>query len=306
MLNHPTAVVLLTVLVCGCARSPKETQAPDSGASRGTNTLEAYLGRDLAQADAQERARFCRQLCAMTGDAPEGWNLSSFDPWWVKEFKTEDVSWMALEVDPERTVPGASGVRAHLFDAQWKRISKCVYSTGYRFFLREADIQHLPLIEGPLLVVRVESAGPFVVHNGSETPAFVASRFQREYYAYRKGSLLLIRLEDDSGKLVANSYRWFHPSIGPPVPRRTTSEWIETLNSADVVETLATLVWLSGHHLESTQPRYENTSQESAEFSRMFEGVRDSAETRSAMIRLKDSANAWVREYAHSYLASPG
>jgi hypothetical protein len=109
--------------------------------------------------------------------------------------------------------------------------------------------------------------------------------------------LVMVRLEDDEGRLVRNHFAWRAPSKGPPVPRRTQEEWIRSLRSADPVEQLATLVWLSGVHLPSSEPRAENVSQESVEDAKLFEEVRDAPATRDALRELTDSKNPWVREY---------
>jgi len=70
-------------------------------------------------------------------------------------------------------------------------------------------------------------------------------------------------------------------------------------------EQLAALVWLSGYHLSSKEPRYKNVNQESVSDSRRFEAVRDSLQTRKAVARLTHSKNRWVREYALLALHPP-
>ena len=93
-------------------------------------------------------------------------------------------------------------------------------------------------------------------------------------------------------------YRWRTPPKGPPVPKRTRDEWIRSLSSENPVEQLATLVWLSGTHLSSTDARRENVNQESVEDSKLFEAVRDAAETKKALRELTKASNSWVQEYA--------
>ena len=66
----------------------------------------------------------------------------------------------------------------------------------------------------------------------------------------------------------------------------------------DPVRQLAALVWLTGTHLSSTQPRQNNASQESVQASLTFEAVRDAPETSEALSELRNSKNRWVRECA--------
>lgn len=108
----------------------------------------------------------------------------------------------------------------------------------------------------------------------------------------------MVRLEDDQGNLVSNHYAWSAPPKGPPVPRRSSSSWIDDLNSGDAVEQLCTLVWLTGYHLQSDEPRHEDHNQESVEDSQLYEQVRDSEETGVALHGLTKSHNPWIREYA--------
>jgi hypothetical protein len=82
------------------------------------------------------------------------------------------------------------------------------------------------------------------------------------------------------------------------VPKRTREEWIRSLRSKNPVEQLATLVWLSGTHLSSKEPRREDASEESVDDSKRFEAVRDAVETKKALRELSESENSWVQEYA--------
>lgn len=271
--------------------------------------LEAYVGKDLMLLDPEAGVfvigpprgphgiEFLQRLRALTGDLPDPKDV--FTPWWVARFSTGKAAWMVLEAYFGTDVPDTSAVRVHVFERNWKRLVKQAFPTGYRFFLEEAKISHSAPLKTDLLVTTVKSSGPFIIIDGGEKrPAFEQGRYQRQYYAMLGDQFALVRLEDDEGRLVRNNYRWSAPPKGPPVPRRTVQQWTRSLHSTNPVEQLATLVWLTGAHLSSKEPRYKNVNQESREDSRVFEEVKASAETARALSQLQKSTNRWVREYA--------
>jgi hypothetical protein len=82
------------------------------------------------------------------------------------------------------------------------------------------------------------------------------------------------------------------------VSHRTKEEWLQNLQSTNVVNQLSALVWLTGSHLSSNAERQENCNQESGEDSRHFEAVRDDARTARILKELTRNKNRWVQEYA--------
>ena len=85
---------------------------------------------------------------------------------------------------------------------------------------------------------------------------------------------------------------------GGAIPKRSRDQWMDSLSSDSLAEQLATLVWLSGTHLKSSEKRYENVDQESVEDSTLFESVRNSDTTRKTLNELQNSEVKWVQEYA--------
>ncbi len=305
----PFAAALLALVLLACP-----------GEGRGISGLEAYVGKDLRQLDAEANSiriygyspgpngeEFIRRFRALTGDKPDrkgAWG--PFYPWWVDRFGSGKAEWMVLEAYPGYNVPDVSGVRVHIFDPSWKRVVKQTFPTGYRFFLREAKVSSDNPLRQDLLVTVTDSAGPFIAIEGEpKRPAFEQGMYQRQYYALVGDRLAMVRLEDDEGRIARNNYRWSAPSKGPPVTKRTALQWLHCLRSPMPAEQLAALVWLSGYHLSSKEPRYKNVNQESVSDSRRFEAVRDSLQTRKAVARLTHSKNRWVREYALLALHPP-
>jgi hypothetical protein len=287
----PFVIALLCSL--GCSSGPR------SGGHEGRGLLQ-FADRDLRQLSEHEQKNLARAFKGATGEElqPPS-DIDDPEPWWVKEFTGGGACWMFLEVNPERMVPGISSVRAQFFDAQWHRVAKDEFPTGYRSFLKEANIVRDNPLGEELLQVTIESAGPFVVVNGKEKgPAFAAGMYEREYYAYRGGHMLLVRLETSKGELVTASYRWAAPDKGPAPQWANSADCLKSLQSQDQAEQLAVLVWLAGAHLNSNDPRYTNTSQEDVKASALVESVCDDPAARAAVKRLRESTNIWIREYA--------
>jgi hypothetical protein len=288
----------------GCQPSPRPSEkalgAIQSATSQATRelTLEAYLGKDLRKLDDVSRQEFRSRFEMLTGDKPVTDSPRPFTAWWVQPFVSGDTAWILLEAYRGYDVPDVSAVQVHLFDRNWKRLIKQPFPTGYRLFLEDVALSKENPLKEYLLVVRVTSSGPFIVQGDQKRPAFEQGDFQRQFYGVVSGQIMMVRMEDDQGHPVRNAYRWSTPMKGPPPPKRTPEEWIGALRSTSVAEQLATLIWLSGAHLPTVEPRSENVSQESVAESKVFETVRDAKETKELLRELLTSTNPWVQEYA--------
>jgi len=159
-------------------------------------------------------------------------------------------------------------------------------------------VQNREQIDQPLIVAKASCVGPFIISPGPKRPAFEQGDFQLQFYALLGTNLLMVRLEDNQGVVARNHYRWRVPPKGPAVPARSKEQWIACLESANVVEQLSALVWLTGGHLASHEERKSDYNQESVSDSRLFEAVRDDAGTASLMVKLKRSNNSWIQDYA--------
>ena len=282
------ALLLLVPILNSAADEPK-----DKG-------LASYVGKDLRFLDEKEAAAFQKRYASLTGEKFEFELGDGLNPWWVKSFGAGKCSWILLQGYPGIQVPDVSYMVIHAFDKDWKRLAKQEIPTGYRFRLEEVTVSKNDSLNQDLLVAKVICNGPFLEVEGEKPrPLFEQGDFQRQYYALLDDHFVLVRMEDDKGRLVGNSYCWSKPVKGPEVPKKSRDEWIRTLSSSNPVEQLATLVWLTGRHLPSGDKREKNINQESVEDSKRFEEVRDAAETKKAIAELANSKNAWVKEYAN-------
>jgi hypothetical protein len=158
--------------------------------------LENYEGKDLTKLAKNQRDNFFEQVEAVTGDKAltgnqgKGEQGRNFEPWWVRRLANGKVAWMLVEVYPGSDNPDTSGVRVHLFDKSWRRLSQQIFPTGYCMYLEKATVveaRENPLARD-LLVVEVASTGPFLVLGKNRRPAFREADPYREYYSVLGGS----------------------------------------------------------------------------------------------------------------------
>jgi hypothetical protein len=257
--------------------------------------LSRYAGRDLRKLTTNEAALFRSEVTAKTGVKLGEYSMQ---PWLLARFDQAGVAWVLIEGYPGYAIPDVSGVTLHFFDKSWTQICNETFPTGYRFFLNQVTVQRGANLNCPLIVAKATCSGPFITSPGPKRPAFEQGDFQRQYYALSGTNVLLVRLEDDNGKLVRNSYGWSAPMKGPRVPTRTKAEWLEWLGSSNAVQKLYVLVWLTGGHLSSQGGRMTDHNQESVQDSKMYEAVRDDPQLTSILKRLLGDSQPWVRDYA--------
>jgi len=259
--------------------------------------LAKYEGKDLQTSDDTALAAFAKSYKVTTGEEI-GTNWSAPKPWLVNRFSGGNASWIVLLVYPGYEIPDVSFVEAHLFDKDWNRLAKEEFPTGYRMFIKEAKVVRELALSCDTLVIKTVSAGPFMVTQSGRKPAFEQGAFQLQHYAALGTNLHLVRISDDNGRLVRNSYRSRSPFKGPSVPARTAVEWGQSLSSTNAVEVLASLVYLTGGHLLGSEQRSPNVNQESVEDAKLFEEVLGAGTTKQTLKTLVASPIPWIAEYA--------
>jgi hypothetical protein len=250
--------------------------------------LADYVNKDLRNLTPAERETFSAKLSGIVPhpDAKNPDIADTFQPLFVKPFGSGKAKWIFLEKYCGWDVPDLSAVRVYLFDETWNKIHHKSYPTGVHVYLAQARVEKSAQFEQDLLVVQVENPEP---NEGD---------YQKQHYAFTGDRMALVRLENKNNQLIPNNYTCSTPMMGGEVPKRTKTEWIETLTSGSTVEQMAALVWLSGSHLKSSEPRQENKNQEAMEDSVLYEEVFNSERTKTAIQKLTKHDSEWIKEYA--------
>jgi hypothetical protein len=121
----------------------------------------------------------------------------------------------------------------------------------------------------------------------------------RLYVALTPRGPVLVRVEDPNGNLLQNYYEPRIATVGPPLPDRSPAEWERSLESADPVELLETLVWLGGRHREADLQTAGPLS-EPAEAVLNFRATRQLPGVRAKVAELTKHPHPWVVEAARS------
>lgn len=80
---------------------------------------------------------------------------------------------------------------------------------------------------------------------------------------------------------------------------RSAADWEKSLITKDEAQSLATLTWLGGQHLNVHLSEPEYVHEEISE-ARLVEEVRARSAVKKVVNALKDSLNKWLREAARS------
>jgi hypothetical protein len=121
--------------------------------------------------------------------------------------------------------------------------------------------------------------------------------FERQYYGSKGHEMALVGVFNREG-IVRNYYGWRQPFRGPALLTDDANEWNAMFLSCDRATVLSALVWLTGDHLSSEEPRHAGVNQEGVAESRLFEMVRTSDRTRIALETLSQSDDSWISAYA--------
>jgi len=128
---------------------------------------------------------------------------------------------------------GDTLLQLHLFDQSYKPIATTMISTGPGQW--ETDVRPEPKPE--------LNPGGFQIEI-----ALGAGQRLLQHYQLIQDQFILVRIEDQLGRPVANEYENRDSMLGPPFPNRTPEEWEASLRSPNVAEVLRTLMWLGGRH----------------------------------------------------------
>jgi len=203
--------------------------------------------------------------------------LGGFEPWYLWRLERNNHSrFILFEAEPLFVIPSGSTARIHFFDSNGRYQSTTEFGTGWRIQILDASLFSYEILGDPLIEV-------------ISGPSILGESIRRQYYGISKNRAALLRLEDENGKLAANSYEHSHWRLGPSPPVRTKGEWTELLNSLDSKQVLEALTWIGGHH------RMENVWNGSGS---VVAAVRNSPAVQKRIGELTVSENQWIREAA--------
>jgi hypothetical protein len=266
--------------------------------------IEQFVGKELHKLAPADRELFMTLFRDATGDKDA---LSKGNQDFVSDqlriLRDPSSSLIFIEILVGFSQPGFCGLRVHSFDDKWKRVSVDEFNTGYRQRVREVRQVTVPQVKQELIAVKCTYRVPklMVLVEGVDVtpPPAPKNDFQLQFYAMIARKLMLVRLEDAQGGLIRNNYEtWTIPAIGENFPAGTDDVTLELLKSGTDVERLAILVWLTGTHSPSSEPRAEGRAQEPVEAAKRYERIRSDSRLPAIIKEFSESHNTWVKEYA--------
>jgi hypothetical protein len=192
-----------------------------------------------------------------------------------------------IEEAPLLKIPGESRLHVHLFTIEGNLLGSSEFSSGWRISLDGMQVKYMPEVGREVLEV-------------SSRPNMNGRDVVKQYYALIGEKVMLIRLEDSHRHLTRNLYgAGLHP-IGLTIKGRSAEEWEKALESDDLVEALATTVWLGGTRWNTQRPMPDSAGEEGEDMSeaRLAEDVRSREGVQATLSRLVQSDNVWVRRAA--------
>lgn len=243
--------------------------------------LLGWQDRDLTQIQEPEMAQLKMAIAVLRSTQNQFLEPRLFSR--VSTFPGEE-RYVLVEESPLRFIPGDSRLQISVFDLEGKLLDSSEFGAGWRIILSGVSVIRVKHISGDVLEVK---SAPHI--NGAD--------IGKEYYAVIGDKMRLIRLEDSNGELIANAYGSPNHTIGFTEVGRSAEDWEKSLITKDEAQSLATLTWLGGFHLNIDEgaPNYVHEDLSEA---RLVEEVRARPGVKKIVNALKDANNPWLREAA--------
>ncbi len=182
-------------------------------------------------------------------------------------------------------IQGDFPVRAHVFTGNGEWRSSESFSGGWCKDWGLPCAVHPPSVDAEVLKITARST---------------IDRFARwtQYYGLLNDHLVLLRLEDSSGKAIPNEFGAPNWTVGPILKSPKEVRWEEILSSGDSTERLAALVWLGGTHVGPGVPPGTEVYHEDRTLGAFCEELRARPGIMARLRALANSPNPWEREAA--------
>lgn len=246
--------------------------------------LKGYVNTNIRKLPERERQSFAK----LAEDLLPGRNRLGFifrENWFIWRLPTANgPRFVLVQGEHIFNVPGTSSAHIHLFDTLGRLVHTSSFSTGWRIDVIDAAIEAGKIKGESLICIRTEP-----VINGAD--------IARQFYAIIDDSVTLIRIENESGECIPNTYSAPNHMVGPETIVRTEQEWLRALSATNTSEVLRTLTWLGGHHGKP----FENPGNiliESFGDATLHARVRENERTQTLLKSLLSSPDGWIGEAA--------
>lgn len=288
-------------LAGGCNQTPTGGKAPATDdKSKAVAALKTNRGKELQGLELLRTRELVGHLKAL-GLERDPEQVDRYGPWHIWDFGKQDRHALYLLCEAGKKMkqgagngvtwvhmhPSATPVTLTLVDETGNVVTETDFTTGWRCYLREAEICNDGDKEHPLVLLHTElGGGP-------------GPDITRQYYAWLGDRFDLVRLENSAGKATRNRYSVKRFRSGPRVVELTEEEWETELMSSDRTRVLRAMVWLGGYHWNLHAEEGLAADQfEDAEQVKLWRKVRARAKVLARIQDLVKSEDGWLREAA--------
>lgn len=248
--------------------------------------LEKLVGLTPKELEDQHRARL-EELTRVAN--PRGRHALSFPKWqvWNLTAPKGKTRFAIFTSYPAWGVPGQAFGSLSMFDENGKPIENWFFSSGWRLGVGMPAVAFAAELNA--FVISVPSA-PYI--NGKD--------IAKQVYAVSGDQLFFVRLEDKLGALIRNKYLHPNHTIGFDKPGKTVitvEDCLKLLRSEVTVHRLAALTFLSGIHLDVSNPDLEVSHQDLG-VARMAALCHASQEATALIAKYRDAKQPWLKEAA--------
>ena len=185
---------------------------------------------------------------------------------------------------PALTVPGASIGMVQLFDNAGKKLGEWKFWPGPEVELAKVSFSHNREVDTDVIAI-------------TDVGQIAGQNVAKQFFAFDRDALFLIRLEDDDGQILQNQYHYPRFPLGVAPDARTATEWIKLLESSNRVRVLAALTYLGGQFQLASRPDFWQQVSDTRLIAPIRE-LRANARIRVLIATHQKATSPWIREAA--------
>lgn len=183
-------------------------------------------------------------------------------------------------------VPSNCELQVQLFDSQGTFLKYISFNSGWRMDLTRAKVEFISEISRELII-----AESYPEINGRDVA--------KQYYGLINDEISLVKLENSKGEIVPNYYYASNHTIGSIPSDLTEQQWINSLNSNDIIEVLATLTFLGGQHSDKFDQLFAG---EKSKRVKLVEKIHANQSVKLKISEFIKSDNRWLNDAANLFL----
>lgn len=178
--------------------------------------------------------------------------------------------------------PSASSGWTFILNQQGKILDHAKFDLGWRMYPKAAQFVKVNWLSSQVIVQEMVPE----VHGDGPRKVFIA---------FDQTEPVLVRIEDENGKLYRMNHFASNWIVGPLIRNRSKIRLLNALNGKNEARRLEALIWMGGRHIE--EDRGSPDRQKGEDFELVQRLLKD-ADVRAELLRLRGDKNSYVRELA--------